>query len=35
MTMVAPGDEEGFYARYVHAKKAIQERLGVKMDLLD
>lgn len=31
----APGDEEGFYARYVHAKKAIQEKLGVKMDLLD
>ena len=29
------GDEGGFYARYIHAKKAIQERLGVKMDLLD
>jgi NadR type nicotinamide-nucleotide adenylyltransferase len=28
-------DPDGFYARYVHAKKAVESRLGVKMDLLD
>jgi NadR type nicotinamide-nucleotide adenylyltransferase len=30
-----PGDEGGFYARLTHAKKAVEDHIGVSMDFLD